>query len=287
VSHPQPGSSTAGSGWRFQLRELLWLILLVALGLAWWRDHQQQAVRAELYERQIAQLHRPSLSDSERFELERYRQERSPNSSRLSLGSPISPSATPEEFVRIVAAGDQNAFHQALHSFARSAQAHESIPGLIALLTDSRSGHMAIQALGRIEGSPETVVPAVIPLLDHPNPNLVMAALQALHVRRSAARQAIPVLTAKMNDASSPLAVTAAIALKDIDPGFDLSKRLAEFLHSPLAEVRAAAVLNLESHIGPEEIEQLLTEMYPAERDESVRRAIANTLNRISRYEAK
>ncbi len=302
------------SGWRFQLRELLLLILLIAVALAWWRDHQQQTKRQELYERQIGQLqerrgasvsatelvleqYKQSLAQYQmelaqhRNELERYQLERLAWTTRSY--QPFQPrstaTVTPAEFLQIMRKGENNSFHSALQPFLASANASEAIPELIKLLANPNPTvrGQSVQSLGRLRGSPETTVPALIPLLSDPERFVRNAAAYALGAFRSDAKTAIPALTALMNNDDDPTAVTAIIVLSEIDSQHKPASRLIELLSSPNVTVRATAVMQLDRYVEAEEIERVLSEMYASEDNEQVRRAIARTLNETGRWKSK
>src|SRR5687767_3752110 len=59
--HSMAGTSapvaTSRIRFRFGVRALLWLTIVTALALAWWRDHRELSWRLDLRERQIRQLH--------------------------------------------------------------------------------------------------------------------------------------------------------------------------------------------------------------------------------------
>lgn len=291
-------------GWRFQLRELLLLIFLIAVALAWWRDHQQQSKRQELYERQIGQLQErqgASVSATEdvlahykqelqhyQLELDRYQLERLAWTSRSFLAT-SAPPPTPEEFLTIVRGGNESAFHRYIQPFAASSRANEAIPGLIKLLGSPNPvvRCQSLQSLGKVRGSPESTVPAIVPLLNDPESAVCRAAAYALGAFGPDAQDAIPPLTAVMNNDQSPLAVTAAIMLNQIDPRMAIGPRLIELLRNPNVIIRASAIVHLEKHVDPEEIERVLPQMYAREENELVRRAIARTLNETGQWKSK
>jgi HEAT repeat protein len=293
-----PAASAPPSGMRFGMRDLLFVILLVAVGLAWWRDHRQQASRQDLYQRQLADLlenKRVNVSATEavlsryesalkqyQTELDDYRFHRLAWTSS-SYHPSQTPPPTPEEFVAAVADGNMQTFQQFLQPFAMSPRAQEAVDGLIPLLTHFSPivRTQAAQALGRIRGFPDKVVPALIPLLDDSHRAVGSAAVFALGNIGSRHEGALAALRNKMNDDGSDLAVQAAVALDQIDSTEDIGPRLIELLKSPRESVRITALGHLPDHVDAEEIERVLAEHYPSEASEFVKRAMARALNRV------
>jgi HEAT repeat protein len=170
-----------------------------------------------------------------------------------------------------------------LQPFLTSARSQEAIPGLIELLSDQNPvvrAH-ALQALGRLRGSPSVVAPAIVPLLDDADENVRVAAVLALGNAALREEAATSALRSKMDDNESTLAVIAAVALDQIDSREDIGPRLIELLKSPHRQVRMAAVGHLPDHVDREEAERVLTEHYYNETDELVKRAIARALNKL------
>lgn len=279
---------------RFKLRDLLLVTLLVAIALAWWRDHREQASRLKLYQRQVAQLQaggagRRRLTpleieigmQSARHTLER---RRSTTSDRPALPDPLLPPPPPslDEFLELLEVGSDRSYIEALVAYDVVEPNPEAGDRLLALLDNRRPliRLRAVQSLGQLQAAPAaTAVPALIALLDDPAEGIANEAIGALGRYGQDSKQAIPALTALMNDDNSPAAVFAALAISRIESDHDIGPRLIELLRSPHEPVRIRAASVLYEHADPQLAERALTRAFAAERREPVRTAIIDALN--------
>jgi HEAT repeat protein len=272
--------ATPISGLRFQLRDVLVLVLLVALGFGWWRDHRTLTRRLEIYELQVARLSErpprfasdvPSVFMSDA--IERARQQ---------IRDQKPPSV--DEFLEAVAVPKDMSFLRMATALSSSPDREEAVPKLIQLLAhpSAQVRNRAVIAIRFLHSSPSEVVPALVPVLSDPHdPNAFEAAL-ALGCFGSDAKPALPALKAKMRDPTSHVAAMAALSVHEIDPDEDIRPVLIDLLQSSHAKVRSQAVNELHRYFDSETIERMLIEMFARERDQSVRTAILDGLNSLA-----
>ena len=98
--------------------------------------------------------------------------------------------------------------------------AEPAVPLLIAALTnsDDRVVGVVASALGRIQRQPDVCVPALIPLLDSPNPITRQRSMMALGPFGGAATSAVPAMIRCLADSHLSARRLATNSLKQIDP---------------------------------------------------------------------
>lgn len=266
------------SGLRFQLRDVLILILLVALGLGWWRDHQTLTRRLEIYELQVARLNeRPP-----RIELPSAFVRDAVERARQQARKQEPPSV--DEFLAAVAIPKDMSFIGMATALNGSPDCDEAVPGLIQLLAhpNAHVRNRAINAIRFLHSSPSEVVSALIPVLSDPHEQNAFDAAVTLGSFGSDARPALPALNAKMRDPTSHFAAMAALSVHEIEPDQDIRPILINLLQSSHARVRSQVVNELPRYFDSEAIEQKLIEMFASERDKKVRTDILDELNRLA-----
>lgn len=228
---------------QFGLRTALWTLLVLALGLGWWRDRQQMQARLDRSEvlRQALRLAQPDYRldhlqvvklwhdpDATVEPLRRYREALSP-------------------YVELVEVVRVDGREQRIVERTPRPSKPEVVAELIALLADGDAETRARAACTlRHVASKETIQPAVAPLI---------AALRdddrtvRWHAALALGRAGAPALPArralrKMVDGSD-MPAFAAQMLRSIDPQADVAPRLAELLMHPRADTRRRALTEL------------------------------------------
>ena len=268
------------SGFRFQLRDLLLAVLLVALALGWWLDHRKLAARLKVYQHQISRMRaRPQYAPLAGTSAEIV------EAARATLRARTPPSA--DAFVSAVSDPNisEGSFLDMCSRMAGSPFREEAILDITPLLADPQAAvrRRAVSAIRFMRSSPSTVVPALVPLIDDVDQQTANLAVVTLGSFGSDARPALPALKAKMQDSSSRLAAACAISVHSIDPEDDVRPAIIGLLKSPHADVRSQVVGLLSRYFSAEEIEEKLLGMFESERDQSVRIAILDELNKLAK----
>ena len=96
-------------------------------------------------------------------------------------------------------------------------QASPAVPDLLLLLQEPGVDGAAADALGKLQSSPESVVPALLNAAEHGDPSLRRHSIEALGQFGSAAREALPAITRALTDAEARVRSAATNALRRID----------------------------------------------------------------------
>jgi hypothetical protein len=290
-------SSSPGNArcpYRFTLRDLLVLMLLIGLGLGWWTDRRRMESRLELAELRI--LHLRADQRNYRALQEELRQRLAEAESAASTATPHDrppPFSAAEELTAFVRTGPPLGFPpqgRAYHWFAspvRDARgtlaAQEAVPELADLLAD-HDEHVrarAAWAVGVVAEPHPEVTSKLIPLLDDPAPTVQWHAANALGEFRAAAEAAIPALEALMQEDECPIAAFATVCITRIDSRRTFGPRLAQLAVNRHSQNRKQAILQLRYHMPHDEVAQVLTTAFASEGDPEVRNTIAIVLNQL------
>ena len=95
--------------------------------------------------------------------------------------------------------------------------ASPAVPDLLLLLQEPGVDGAAAEALGRIQSTPESVVPALLDAARSGDPSLRRHSIEALAQFGSSAREALPIITRALNDAELRVRSAATNALRRID----------------------------------------------------------------------
>src|SRR5262245_10398752 len=191
---------------RFRLRSLVAVVLLIGLGLGWWRDRTELATRLDLRQRQVRlmqmQLTRP------------------PTFGRS--GNPYL--ATPDKLIGFLeVAGNDELQKQNWEAFAHSEIADQSVVPLASLLSsrsEATRRHAAwlLGQLGRKRRPPMVdPVPSLICALYDSSPRVRAEAIYALGGHGRLAREALPHLEKIASRDHADEALSATRAVKEID----------------------------------------------------------------------
>lgn len=255
---------------RFQLRDLFFITVVVAMAIGWRLDQRRAASRSQLYELQIARLQN-ELSEAIR-------------SHSFPQPEVQSRFATAEEFVSVLDPHvDWYDFQDEMSLFKRSRAAAAAVPLLIERLKDENAEvrTRALSALGVLKQQPEQSVPAIVPHLNEAHSNAAWHSAAALGEFGPDAAPAIEALQAKFYDDNSPIATHAGLMLKKIDPSVELGPRLLALIHSPIRDNRWRAVEALPDHVARGRAEPALSKLFEVEQDKEIRTMIADALNRF------
>jgi HEAT repeat protein len=253
---------------------LLFLVLVAAVLLAWWRDHRRMASQLQLANLQIQELKK-----WRGFSIESV-------TSAESAEDPPGSLKSKEALVALVrnARGDWYEFQDALSATRNKPLAEAAVPELVELLGSDEAliRTRAAAALAQIHKNPKIAVPALIPLLNDPEPNVQWHAANALADYKGEARSAIAELRKKVMDDDSPIAAHSAICIWQIDSDAIIGDRLAELTTNRLKQNKSIAIRNLRQHVPPDVARLVLTRAFEAESDQEIQTAIARALNQLS-----
>jgi hypothetical protein len=260
---------------RISIRELLLVMVIVGLAVAWWRDRRSFDTRLDL-----ARLQAKILADSGRVPLV------VGNARPQSLDHFPFPSSNTHSpvFVAFVAAGSDdlgNVAGEAMRA-RHTPFADESAQQLAAMLSDSDAGKRtrAAIALGYMAAQGSEAIPLLIVLLDDASPDVRFHAMSALSVYRQEAQAAVPALR-KIMDGDSGLAALAGKCIGMIDPQQDLGPRFRQLLASRHRNNRFIAVGEVSYYYPPDEAENILADAFRYEKDKGIREGIARAVNRL------
>jgi hypothetical protein len=229
------------------LRELFWLVLVVALSLGWWLSWSRFQERQRQLLAENEALSRANAWNTANF--------KSISSGRMGFSQPevvVNRCQTPEEFViALREVKDRYEFNDKIaDAFAKTPIADQAIPALIDLLRDSDLDvrTRAASSLGKIKRQPDVIVPALISALDDEVPNVRWHAAYALRQFGPDAKAAIPALRKAIESSPPAVAIDGMEALKQIDPAAEIEQRLLPYLESEDEDLRLRAVGVLRTH---------------------------------------
>lgn len=296
-------SSNHKLGWlQFRMQSVLLLLLAVAVALAWWRDRRQ--LQFEL--RQSESLLSALRQDRKQQEFLQARLKGS-GSGTMGFGPRWTPQpgpnqcANPEEFVAALReCSDAGiAYEELANAFVLTPIADQSVPAIVELLAEPDSGLRvrAALTLAKMAGAwnangyktnerVETLVPALIPLLDHNDFEVRFQACTALQMFGPAATEAIPKLQECLDNDKSSTAPLAGMALRVIDPASDVEPRVIELLQSEDMMTRQMAAHVLEA-IGSKQAKASLVSAYAVEVDAALKETLASRIARLDANEAE
>lgn len=263
------------SPWWFSLRDVLWLIALIGLGMAWWNDHRRLASRVDLYQLQVEKLKEArGLSAGVRIE------------------EPKSRFTAVSEFVHFVETGtDFSSLQTESLRFAKKWDAADAVPGLVALLSHESPDvrRRAAMSLLYVKQRPDFATPVLIKLLDD---TALPEREQGDSVRYYAAYtlaeykavEALPKLHELMMDDDCEIASQAARMIHRIDPEVEIGPRLIELCKNKDRGNRWYAVHDLRHHVDAKTATLVLTEMFEATdpSDKMMREFIAAQMNHVA-----
>jgi len=272
-SRSQSSTTRGKKHWfRFSVLTLLLLTLVVALGMAWWRDHRQMSSTNDLQARQIRKLqqqvdeqHNVFVGNLTTFRLK-----------------------NAEDLVQFVEKATDQEFHsENWGPFGNSHVANQSVPLLLKLL-DSPQESTRIRALtlfawmGRAKRPPEVdPIPKLISLLENPSSRTRTSAMWALGKNGRNAKDALPSLKAIMERDISHNSYCATMAVEEIDAAIDIGPRLRElFLHGNNI-MRQNVAFRLPDHLPAKEAREILSAQYERETDNEVRESLAQAMNKV------
>jgi hypothetical protein len=297
------------AGLRFNLRELLLVTMLVAMMLAWWRDHREQVARHQVFQEQINRLNKwrgytprvlIPLSLAPGIEGETYYEEYSPAGTSSAAAYFASTSAadptasdtdfgtsgptSTQELVEAICHGTEAEFQRSLARQSTALDA-QSFDKLLPWLNDSRPlvRQRTLVALNCTRQYPERAIPAILPRLADPDLKTAQAAIDAIAGYAHFASEAMPALVAIMEQDESPLAVHAALAVHQVDYRRDIGPRLAQLLSSPHDSVRARVIGELDQHAERDDVEAALVAAYGREPNHTLKLALLDALNDLDR----
>lgn len=263
INPPAPDRPNRGDRFRFQLRDLFVFTAIAAILCAWWIDRSRLSRKMELLELRLARKHSEGSEAVQGFQ--------KPD-----------PAVTPAELVTLVASDDDwYELQDVLRSFRASPNRGDAIGGLLELAVhhDEIVRTRALTSLAQIKEQGDMVVPVMIPLLDDPVPNVQWHAANVLGEFGTSSPEALAALDRKMKNDNCGIATYAASVLKKLDPSVDIGPRLTELIKSPIRENRWRAVTHLRHHIDADTAQRLLTAAFEKEKDEEIRKLIADALN--------
>jgi hypothetical protein len=224
------------------LRELFWLVLVVALSLGWWLSWR----RSQDVQRRLA-AENAALSRANAWNIE--------NSKKTGFAFPQTQSNTchtPEEFITALREiKDWYEFNDKIaDSFVKTSIADEAISALIECLNDPdpQVRTRAASTLGKIKRQPEVIVPALIPVLADEVPNVRWHAAYALRQFKTDAKAAIPALIEAIDASPPAVAINALETLKEVDPTAQIEQRVLPYLESEDEDLRLRAIGVLRTH---------------------------------------
>jgi hypothetical protein len=255
---------------RFRLSTLLILILALAIGLGWWRDHTTQARRLDLQSRQIKQLQQQVdvrtgvfVSSNIRFK-------------------------TPEQLVEFVKRARDDEFNREDWSaWGNSYVAEQSVAQLAELASfpnDDTRLH-AVWLLGLIGRNKRPLkadpIAALLGALDDPSSRVRANAFHAIGQFGPLATEALPKLREIMRRDQSQDAYFATMAIKEINPSEDIGFRLRELFLMGEKGVWKNVAFRLPDNLPPGEAKQLLLAKAELETDAESRETLAQAMNKI------
>lgn len=261
---------------KLSLRDLIWLILMTCLSLAWWLDHSKLTNRCGMYERQISNLQK-SLSVNPGF------------------GGFQEPAfqGTTDHFIQVLTTGTESDSLQAASSLGRAELPliQESVLRVIQLLQDHPDEEVRKRAVitlrfcqqlapDKMKNQAQVVVPALLPLLDDPSLLVSGEAIFALRAFGPAANLSIEKLTTIMADDEHYWAGWAAMALHDIDPSIDIGSRLLELIGRKHQDWKTIASY-AHQYVPADKLRSFLEQMYAQAETEEERMTIVTALNKI------
>lgn len=260
---------------QFSLRDLLWLVLVAGLALAWWLSMQRADEDRRQLAAELAALRRAkALEDAQR--------------KWMGIGRPYVPQgevpATPEAFIAALREiKDWYKFQDDMADpFSRTPAAERAIPALVELLSDpdKEVRTRAATTLGMIHRRPDLVVPALIELLEDGETNVQWHAVYALQQFGPEAKAALPALWKAAESKTPPVAIQCTEALKAIDPAADVEAHLITFVDHENADYRMRAILALRTH-GAAGAKQALVAAFERETDPSFKDNLAVSIATI------
>jgi hypothetical protein len=258
---------------RFGIRDVLLLMIIVGVGLAWWLDRRQLAG-------ELAALRHAGAVNARRTG------SGFPGSFDYPIQHPVS-TLTANQFI--------NALHniddwyefsdETVDPFVKTPAADEAVPALIALL-NSPSEEVrtrSIATLGRMGRHMETILPALIPRLADESTNVRWHAAFAIGMYGPKAAAAKEALRTQMDDPTSPIAAFSASMLKQIDPSIEVDPILIRFVGNPVLENRKRAVSHLiRAKTTSDEAKAALVEAFGRETDQETRDQMATLIADIN-----
>lgn len=292
-------TSAFKAGWlQFRIQSILLVLVIVAVALAWWRDRSELAAEVRHNQSLLAAL-RQDREQQERMHAY-YPVGSGPTSS---FGANWAPRPgpnlceTPAEFVAALRGcageGQELAYENLANSFARTPIADQAVPNLVELLAedDRELRERAAMTLGKMavawksdwyktDERAETLIPALISLLDHDDMGVRYQACSGLQMFGSAAAAAVPILQECMSDDESSTAPCAAMTLRAIDPASDVETRLIELIKNKDMLTRQFVASGL-AEIGSAKAKAALVAAYEVEADASVKQSLAGHIARL------
>ncbi len=255
---------------RYGLRTLLVLVVPIAIGLAWWRDHAQLTSQLDLNKRQIRQLQQQIGERGGFFVASNIRFK------------------TPEELVEFVQTATDNEFmREDWSAWGNSHVAEQAVAPLAKLLSSDKEDarHHAAWLLGGIGRSkrPPTVdpIPALVAALDDSSSRVRAESSFALGKFGPLAQDALPVLLRIMRRDQSFDAYLATLAVKEINPSEDIGPRLRDLFLAGEKGVWQNVAFRLPDHLPAAEAKQLLIAKGEHETDSGSREILAQAMNKI------
>jgi len=255
---------------RFRLQTMLLLMVPVAVGLSWWRDHVQLASRLDMRERQVRQLQKE-------------------HEERIGLRvAPSLPFKTVEALLEFLKVATEEEFKK--HSWSALADSPLGVQavGPLAKLLRTPNADTRINAawllgqIGRKRKPPDVdPIPALITLLDDASQQVRSEAIYALGGYGSLAKEARPRLEKIMHGGRGSDALWAARAVKEIDPSTDIGPRLRELFLTGERGIRHNIAPWLPDHLPSAEARQLLISQYERETDQETREVLAQAMNKV------
>jgi hypothetical protein len=269
---------------RFTLGSLFLLVLIVAMGVAWWLDHAR--LEHELIDAQTR------LAASELLAEDWKTAARDFGGMRQGYGVGRTANrniyATPGEFITALrSTRNYYVWQDRMVEFAATEVADHALPLLIKLLEDpdAEVRERTLLTMSYLDRHAEQLVPVIVGLLADEGQNVRWHAANALGNFGDRAQTAIPDLQRIVEAELSPIAAFAAGIAFKIDPSVDVEPRLQIFLRSDDREIRWRAVEALSGivpHINVQvATEEALLEAFRLSEEDSSKRHIAHMLERI------
>jgi HEAT repeat protein len=277
---------------RFSLGSLFLIVLIVAMGIAWWLDHSR--LESELINTQTRLVANELLAREQNAAARSAYGIRSANRDSEYVGvakaPPVSPYSTPAEFVEALRSmRDLYEWQGRVVKFAATDVADDALPSIIKLLEDSnpKVRERTLLTLTYLDRHADVLVPVIAPLLDDNDQNVRWHAANALGTFGSKARSALPNLQKIIESESSPISAFAVGIAFKIDPSVDVESRLQVFLRSTDANTRWRATEALSLIVPHKTVvrgtEEALLEAFRLSEDESSKLRIAHLLNAVSK----
>jgi HEAT repeat protein len=270
---------------RFTLRDVFWLLLVVALGLGWWTERTRLRRQLDVADARL-KVFETQLEIT--YKVDGMVWPHGP------LGAGVSfhdrqPPLSVAEFLDLLKSDDEaGLFESSLVRNQGEPLRDDLLPPLLELLDSDKQvwQERAVLTLGYLKSKPDVVVPKLIPFLATTDPNrleLQSNALAAIGKYGPLAHEAIPAVRQLMNDNSSPFAATAAWQLRQIDPAAaaDIEERLVELLNHPHRNNRqtAARIIARDPTIHIDRAVAALTQRLEIEEDEGCRKQLVEAIN--------